>query len=645
MIPADSGTALQAQMLGKYEIVRKLSRSMTDVYLANDTESGRPVVLKLIEHARDDFTQLVMEAERRGAQLQRQLHELDPRILEIYEYGEQNGCFFVAMEYFEGRTLAEILRTDRRMEPKRAARYAAEICSQLKTLHAFVSDVDGRRTAVVHGDIKPSNVQIGANDELRLLDFGIAKVITFTHNLTHHNLGSPSYCSPERISKAQVDPHADLWAVGVTLYEMVAGAPPYQAQSTRKLENLIQSKRPPRALPETCPAPLKAIISKALAANIQQRYETAGALEEDLRAFEENRPTAAECEPFRSWNANATIDKHPPREVRRENNPTRVVSSKIARAALKQRKHWISMAIALLVGILVGLLIFIPISYYRRFRTASAPLMGSRDYAHARQSLASDWSTYQSLKQQFAFLGEYTPVPSLDAPLHRNLLAGADNVIDSFRHSTDARLADFDWATARMCVKHALELEPADAKAKGELALCDGYLELTDAPDSQRATQSAASFRDAESYLPRSPDPHLGLARAAIYGFHNIGQALAEFHQAEQLGYRLGPRETEQQADGYLYRAESELAHAEAVAAIPERARWLESTRSDIDRARQLYEPLSGFSTVDADLERVYAASSEAGKLEAALHPPPPRTPKPTKRNASSNRWRYRRLG
>jgi serine/threonine protein kinase len=641
MIPADSSTAVQAQTLGKYEIVRKLSRSMTDVYLANDTEANRPVVLKLIEHARDDFTQLVIEAERRGAQLQKQLHEIDPRILEIYEYGEQNGCFFVAMEYFEGRTLAEILRAERRMEPKRAARYAAEICSQLKTLHAFVSDMDGRRTAVVHGDIKPSNVQIGAHDELRLLDFGIAKVITFTHNLTHHNLGSPSYCSPERISKAQVDPHADLWAVGVTLYEMVAGAPPYQAQSTRKLENLIQSKRPPRALPESCPPSLKAIISKALASDIQQRYQSAAALEDDLRAFEENRPTAAECEPIRSWNANATIDKHPqPRDIRRDANATRVVSSKLATRALKARRNLMSMAIALLAGVLVGLLIFIPISYYRRFQKDSAPILGPRDYAHSRQILAADWSTYQSLKQQFSFLGEYTPVRALDAPLHGNLLAGADNVIDSFRHSADPRLADFDWATARLCLKHAIELDPSDSKAKGELALCDGYLELDDTPDAQRADRSAVSFRQAESYLPRSPDPHLALARVAIYGSHNIGQALAEFHQAQQLGYRLGPREMEQQGDGYLYRAESELARASAGGATQDRERWLQAARSDTEHARQLYEPLSGFSNVDADLERVYAAASETAKLEAELHPPPPRKTKPAKHNASTKRWR-----
>lgn len=142
-------------------------------------------------------------------------------------------------------------------------------------LHSFHAEVDGQRRSVVHGDIKPSNIQIGADDEVRLLDFGIAKALTFTHSRTHLNLGSPSYCSPERLNRGQVDRHADLWAVGVTLYEMVAGSPPYQAQDTRKLEALIQSRRPPRALPDNCPPALKAILNKSLAGDLHQRYVSA----------------------------------------------------------------------------------------------------------------------------------------------------------------------------------------------------------------------------------------------------------------------------------------------------------------------------------------------------------------------------------
>jgi len=168
---------------------------------------------------------------------------------------------------------------------------------------------------VVHGDIKPSNIQIGANGEVRLLDFGIAKMITFTQNLTRHNLGSPTYCSPERLAKAQVDAQSDLWALAVSLYEMVAGMPPYQAVSTRKLETLIQSRRPPRALPESCPPRLRAILFKALAADIHRRYASTVEFAADLRAFLENRRTVAEDENLPSWDANETIQTTPPQNL------------------------------------------------------------------------------------------------------------------------------------------------------------------------------------------------------------------------------------------------------------------------------------------------------------------------------------------
>jgi hypothetical protein len=606
------------QRFGKYEITRKLSRSMTDVYLAWDTEIRRPAVLKIIEYSRDDFTQLVLAAERRGSLLQKQLHEIDPRILQIYDFCEQNNCFFVAMQYFEGRTLAEILQAERRFEAKRAARYAAEICSQLRTLHSFVSDVDGRKKAVVHGDIKPSNVQIGLNDELRLLDFGIAKVITFTHNLTHHNLGSPSYCSPERISKSQVDQHSDLWAVAVSLYEMIAGAPPYQAESTRKLENLIQARRPPHELPQECPAGIKAIVAKALAGDIQRRYGSAEALESDLRAFIGDRPTSAEREKQTFWEGKQEANP----TVARDGNATVAAARQngTRKAAIRVKKpsnNMTNVAIALLAGILAGLLIFIPIGQYYRLWRETSHLRGHRDYAHASvQAINADWSSYRELKKKRGVMGPLSPIAGLDTAVHANLVAGADNILDTFRHSSDAQLSDFDWAKARVCLRHALEIDPSDAKAKAELALSNGYLNLAQNPKPPRAGLSIQSFKQAESYLPRSPDPHLALARVYVYSFHNVGEAVAELQQAEQLGYKLGPRENEEQGDGYLYRAEWALAHAKQTNAKEERAKWLKAARSDMDRARSIYEPIVGFSNVSTNLDQLQQDGLEQARLE-----------------------------
>ena len=101
---------LGTKQFGSYQIIRKLARGMTDVYLAFDAESSRYAVLKIVEQSGDALTQLILEAERRGAELQRQLREADPRVIEIYEYGEKDGYFFIAMQYIEGRTLAAVVR-------------------------------------------------------------------------------------------------------------------------------------------------------------------------------------------------------------------------------------------------------------------------------------------------------------------------------------------------------------------------------------------------------------------------------------------------------------------------------------------------------------------------------------------------------
>ena len=606
---------LHLKRFGRYEILQKLGRSMTDVYLAIDTDTGRRVALKIIEESHDPATQLALEAERRGVLIQKQLREVDSRVLEVYDYGEANGYFFVAMEFVEGKSIAEIVLDEKRLDPIRAARYAFEVCSQLDRLHSFETEIEGKKRAVIHGDIKPSNIQIGPNGQVRLLDFGIAKAITFTHNLTHHNLGSPSYCSPERLTKGQVDSHVDLWAVGVTLYEMVAGQPPYQAQTTRKLETLIQSRRPPRALPAGCPLPLRAIISKALAANVERRYATANAFGDDLTAFLEGRLTKAETEREPAWDGNETIDKS-----QKNSAPQR---KRFAFGAFRQRFDFKSVdfpplrfvLISVTTGFLIGLLLLVPGMEAVRFWTESRPLRHPKDYSHRSvQEVTADWNLYRSLEREANFL---TPIAHVRVPFRTSLIAAADDVIERYANSSNPSIADFEWQKAQICLNHALDLEQGDHNVRGKLALCNAYLYLLQEPPAVKMAK--AGFEEAASYLPRSPDPHLGLARIHIYFLKNIGGAIAELHQAERMGFKLGPREMEQQADGYLARAQRELLQAERVSKTSpaQQARYLSMARRDLERATALYEPIDGFSNVNLNLQRLYLDRSKEEQLQA----------------------------
>ncbi len=628
---------LHFKQFGKYEILSKLGRGMTDVYLALDPAAELRVVLKIVEQSPDPWTQIVMEAERRGSVIQKQLHEVDTRFLEVYDSGDLNGCYFVAMQYVEGKSLAEILQSERRIDPVRAAAYGAEVANQLDKLHSFQIEIEGRKRAVVHGDIKPSNIQVCASSDVRLLDFGISKAITFTHHLTYHNLGSPSYCSPERLRRAQVDPHSDLWALGATLYEMVAGFPPYQAQSTQKLEELIRSKRPPRALPEDCPAPLKAVIRKTLAGEIENRYATAAALEQDLRLFLENRPTQAETEKGRAWEVNPTVEKDRT-SPRAASHKASELAAQFARVLPRLKKVWIPAA-AVAVGLLIGALAYIETAYAYRFWVDSRPLRGHRDYTHLGiAEIDADWSLYRQLRARNLPLGKYSPVAWLTDSLRTGFLAAADEVIERYRNSTDPAIGDFEWQKARLCLQHAAELDAPGSAVKGKLALCDGYLALiASAPSSQTAARAKASFEEAAGDLPRSPDPHLGLARVYVYNFRNVGRAVAELSVAERLGFKAGPREFEQQADGYLNRAEQALQQAQKAKPTSEDAKkYVTRAQGDLQRAANLYEPIEGFSNVGANLERLETDRTQLHLLEARNE----KASAPRKRYGKVRAWR-----
>jgi hypothetical protein len=432
--------------IGRYQIVRRLGRSVADVYLAIDTEAGRRVALKLIPSSGDPVNRMVLEAERRGAAIQQELHSADPRMIEVYEYGELDGYFFVAMQYVEGRNLAEVLRAEHALEPVRAAAIALELCEQLDKFHSWES-------TVVHGDIKPANIHIGQSDTVRLLDFGIAKMLRRNCAATAHQFGSPGYCSPERLARSEVDQQSDLWAVGATLYEMLGGKPPYQAENTRRLEALIQSKRAPRALPSSVPRPLRLVVGKALAPSTGDRYRSARLLQADLQAFLEHRPTAAELE-RRGFSAAATVDAA--RQAIRK--ATQTVAKARVQLQLLGAAGWFAAGMVLWLGGFYGW-----------------QVVTARAKVKAAAPSPSKPMTQQPVEPPKPKVSEELPA------LYRN---GAEQAMGS------------DWYKAEVLFERAIQLGDRTDRTAGELALSRGYATIDRLNSGAYAGAGAAKMRD-----------------------------------------------------------------------------------------------------------------------------------------------------
>jgi serine/threonine protein kinase len=587
---------------GSYQILHQLGRGLADVYLARRDGQAYPVVLKIIRNGNDAHSSAVIEAERRGARLQQQLRNRSPLILDLYESGQHQGDFFVALEFFPGRTLSEILASEGRLETYRATRYAAEICRHLRILHEFCPDDDSLPCAVIHGDIKPSNIQIGASDDLRLLDFGIAKIIRPGRDLTHHELGSPGYCSPERLKEYRVDVQADLWAVGITLYEMLVGAPPFQARDTLELERLIQAK-PVLEIPASCPPKLASILQKALAPKLEDRFPSAEAFENELRRF---------LQPASKKFAPKTILRRPVSRPAAGRSP---------------RAYAYPVTAALLAGILAGLLLFLPLAYHLRLEKISRSLGTPKDYSSlGTDDLLSDWRLYQILRSRPGWGRRLVPTEAAETTFRANLLHSAGMPAERFRRSAGENTVN--WAQARLCAFYALQLDPVNRAAMGEFHLANGFLALAQRrPDSIRT--SYREFRRAAAFLPRSPLPYLGIARLYAYRVHNVGATLAELQRARALDYPLGPREIELEGDAYLYRAEQEFNRARSLPNTQKTKilRWLQLASNDFERARNIYEPINGYSHSGLNLARIDEQQNALLKFETALLEPP--SPKP----------------
>jgi predicted Ser/Thr protein kinase len=278
--------------VGRYEITGELGRgAMGVVYKALDPTIGRTVALKTmrLDGHGIESAELVrrFQNEARAAGLLSH-----PNIVTIYDAGEDNGIFYIAMEYFEGTTLDQVLAQRQILDPEEIVRISREICEGLDYAHAH---------GIVHRDVKPANIMLTARGSVKIMDFGIAKA-GGSMTSTGQVLGTPNYMSPEQVRGKSLDGRTDLFSFGVVLYEMVTGEKPFVGQNVTTVIYKIVNENPiaPRDLDGTVPPGLNATVMKALAKSPEERYQSGAELVRDLENYklagasiEQQRPAAS----------------------------------------------------------------------------------------------------------------------------------------------------------------------------------------------------------------------------------------------------------------------------------------------------------------------------------------------------------------
>jgi eukaryotic-like serine/threonine-protein kinase len=265
---------------GRYAVLERVGvGGMAEVYRARDELLGREVALKVLSERFSNDPSFV-ERFRREAQSAANLSH--PNIVSLYDYGSDQGSSYIVMELIDGRSLSDILEQEGRLLPERAAEIGADVAKALDRAH---------KAGIVHRDIKPGNIMITRTGQTKVTDFGIARAVSGDRDATMTQtgmvIGTAAYLSPEQAQGDPVDARSDVYSLGIVLYEMLAGATPFQGETPLAIAYKHVRETPERLsnVNTDVPPALEQIVMKSLAKNPANRYHDAGDVLEDLERF------------------------------------------------------------------------------------------------------------------------------------------------------------------------------------------------------------------------------------------------------------------------------------------------------------------------------------------------------------------------
>ena len=284
---AVSDTLIGTLFDGRYQVVRKLGAGgMANVYLAEDQDLGRRVAIKILNERHANDEQFVERFRREAKNAAALSH---PNIVSIYDRGEAEGTYYIAMEYLDGRSLKELILSRGPAPLNVAIEYVRQILSALRFAH---------RHGIVHRDIKPHNVLVDAEGRVKVTDFGIARAGASQMTEAGSIVGTAQYLSPEQARGTNVDQRSDLYSLGIVLYELLTGTLPFNGDTPVEIamKHLSQTPELPSVLRPELPRELDLVVTRALAKDPDERYQSAEEMDADLERLSRGAAVSPETE-------------------------------------------------------------------------------------------------------------------------------------------------------------------------------------------------------------------------------------------------------------------------------------------------------------------------------------------------------------